>query len=132
LIRALDEIEGLDPLPEDPRVTRHARHLLILRYDPACFAGQPVERFVAALAAEGITPVSQGYVPLHHTPAIRKRYKSASTMIQAAATCRAGEHAASIPCGSRKTRCWAMKKIWRISSPRCSQIKHAWRKAAWK
>lgn len=72
LCQALSHVKGLSPLPDDPRITRHAYHLLILRYDPACFGDQPVERFVAALTAEGIPTASQGYVPLHHSPAIRQ------------------------------------------------------------
>jgi dTDP-4-amino-4,6-dideoxygalactose transaminase len=72
LCQRLTEIPGIEPLPDDPRVSNHAYHLLILRYDPACFGGQPVEKFAAALSAEGINPVSQGYVPLHQSPAIRK------------------------------------------------------------
>ena len=40
--------------------------------NPPLSVGEPLERFVQALTAEGIQPVSQGYIPLHHTPAIRK------------------------------------------------------------
>jgi dTDP-4-amino-4,6-dideoxygalactose transaminase len=76
LASGLSDIEGLDPLPSDPRVTRHARHLFPMRYNPANFGGQPAKHFVEALSAEGITPVSPGYVPLHHTPAIRKTMRS--------------------------------------------------------
>ncbi len=72
LSESLSEIPGISPLPHDPRVTRYARHLLIVRYDPQYFGGRPVEAFVSALSAEGITPISRGYVPLHHSPAIRK------------------------------------------------------------
>lgn len=67
----LARLGGLIPLPDDPRVTRHARHLLVLRYNAAAFSDRPLGDFLAALAAEGITPVSQGYLPLHHSPAIR-------------------------------------------------------------
>jgi dTDP-4-amino-4,6-dideoxygalactose transaminase len=73
---ALGRLGGLDPLPDNPNVTRHARHLVVLRYDPGAFGGQPVDAFVHAMAAEGITPVSRGYVPLHHSPAIRKGMQS--------------------------------------------------------
>ena len=71
LSEGLSRLGGLAPLPDDPRLTRHARHLLILRYDPQAFTGHPLQEFLAALVAEGITPVSQGYVGLQHTPAIR-------------------------------------------------------------
>ena len=72
LTAALADLGGVSPLREDPRVTRHARHLVIMRYDPESFGGRPREEFLAALVAEGISPVSQGYVALHHSPAIRK------------------------------------------------------------
>jgi len=72
LCELLDDVPGLSTLPVDPRVTRHAYHLLILCYDPGQFGDHPVEDFVAALTAEGIPTASQGYVPLHHSPAIRK------------------------------------------------------------
>ncbi len=77
LSSALAGLGGLSPLSPDPRVTRHARHLLILRYDPAGFGGRPRHDFLRALVAEGITPVSQGYVALHHSPAIRNSMQAA-------------------------------------------------------
>jgi dTDP-4-amino-4,6-dideoxygalactose transaminase len=72
LSAALLDLGGLSPLPSDPHVTRHARHLFILRYDPGAFGGHSREDFLSALLAEGISPVSQGYVALHHSPAIRR------------------------------------------------------------
>ena len=72
LCSGLERLGGLSPLPLDPRVTRHARHLLVLRYDPQAFGGHARQDFLAALIAEGITPVSPGYVGLHHTPAIQR------------------------------------------------------------
>jgi dTDP-4-amino-4,6-dideoxygalactose transaminase len=71
LDRALAEIPGLRPLRRDPRVTAHAHHLYIFRYDPQAFGGRSRAEFIAALLAEGI-PASPGYgQPLHHSPAIR-------------------------------------------------------------
>jgi len=72
LCEGLAQLGGLSALPENPLVTRHARHLVILRYDSTAFGGRPLPEFLEALVAEGITPISQGYVPLHHSPAIRK------------------------------------------------------------
>ena len=72
LCQGLAQIGGLSPLPDDTRVTRHARHLVILRYAAQFFGGHSRDEFVAALSAEGITPISQGYVALHRTPAIRQ------------------------------------------------------------
>jgi dTDP-4-amino-4,6-dideoxygalactose transaminase len=70
LVETLSQVPGLEALPTDERVTRHALHLLILRYDPEQFGGRTAGQFASAMAAEGI-PLSQGYVPLHHSPAIR-------------------------------------------------------------
>ena len=70
LIRA--EIPGLIPPAEDTRITAHSHHLLILRYQPAAFGGHTRNEFVGAMEAEGITPISNGYIPLHQSPAIQR------------------------------------------------------------
>jgi len=69
---ALAEIAGITPLTIDPRVTRHARHLYLARYDPAAFGGHTRAEFLAALRAEGIEGVSPGYTPLTNSPAIHR------------------------------------------------------------
>lgn len=68
----LAEVAGITPLPDDPRVTQHARHLFIARYDAAAFGGHSRDEFVAALQAEGITPCGRGYIPLNRSPAIHR------------------------------------------------------------
>jgi dTDP-4-amino-4,6-dideoxygalactose transaminase len=60
----LSKIDGIRPLKRDPRVTTHAYHLYIFRYDPQGFGGVPRAEFLEALNAEGI-PCSAGYVPLY-------------------------------------------------------------------
>jgi dTDP-4-amino-4,6-dideoxygalactose transaminase len=70
LAEGLSQVEGLAPLPDDPRVTSHARHLFITRYDPGAFGGRSRDDFVTAWRAEGITACSSGYVPLNRSPAI--------------------------------------------------------------
>jgi dTDP-4-amino-4,6-dideoxygalactose transaminase len=55
----------------DPRVTTNAWHLFIFRYDPAGFGGRDRADFLKALRAEGV-PCSPGYVPLHHSPAVKE------------------------------------------------------------
>ncbi len=70
---ALAQVPGIRPLAHEPRVTRHAHHLVILRYAAESFGGKSLDDFLAALRAEGIQPVSRGYVPLHRSPAIRRR-----------------------------------------------------------
>lgn len=64
LTQMLKHIPGILPLEPDPRVTRHAYHLYIFRYDKTAFGGRPREEFLKALNAEGI-PCSAGYVPLY-------------------------------------------------------------------
>jgi dTDP-4-amino-4,6-dideoxygalactose transaminase len=71
LNRALAAIEGLRPLWRDPRVTAHAHHLYIFRYDAEAFGGLERDAFVRALRAEGI-PCSSGYTPLNTAPALRE------------------------------------------------------------
>jgi dTDP-4-amino-4,6-dideoxygalactose transaminase len=70
LARQLVEIEGIRPLARDPRVTRHAYHLFIFRYDREAFGGMSREDFIAALRGEGI-PSSPGYSPLYRSPGFR-------------------------------------------------------------
>jgi dTDP-4-amino-4,6-dideoxygalactose transaminase len=64
LTEMLSQIPGIRPPRPDPRVTRHAYHLYIFRYDRNHFGGRPREDFLKALNAEGI-PGSAGYVPLY-------------------------------------------------------------------
>ncbi len=66
------EIPGLIPPAEDLRITAHSHHLLILKYQPAAFGGHRRDEFVHAMEAEGITPISTGYIPLHQSPAIQR------------------------------------------------------------
>ena len=74
LSERLSEIEGIRPLDVDARVSRHAYHLFVFRYDPAAFAGVPRERFLEALSAEGI-PCASGYRPLYREPAFQARFR---------------------------------------------------------
>lgn len=71
LNRLFEELPGVRPLRRDPRVTTHAWHLYLFRYNREAFSGLSKEHFVRALQAEGI-PVSPGYVPLHRNRAIRQ------------------------------------------------------------
>ncbi len=67
LDKLLSEIDGVEPLKPDKRVTRHAHHLYIFKYDPNQFSNLPKNKFVEALRAEGI-PCSAGYKPLYDYP----------------------------------------------------------------
>jgi dTDP-4-amino-4,6-dideoxygalactose transaminase len=73
LDRGLLELPGVAPLARDDRISRHAEHLYIFRYDAEAFGGVPKGRFVEALRAEGI-PCSPGYtLPLYRQPLFLKR-----------------------------------------------------------
>jgi dTDP-4-amino-4,6-dideoxygalactose transaminase len=67
LTEKLSAIPGIFPVKTDPRVTRHAWHLFMFRYQSQAFGSLPREKFIEALQAEGI-PCSPGYViPLNHS-----------------------------------------------------------------
>ncbi|HKZ14575.1 MAG TPA: DegT/DnrJ/EryC1/StrS family aminotransferase [Solirubrobacterales bacterium] len=51
---ALEQIPGLRPQSDDPRIDSRAHYVYIVHYDPAEFAGMPVAGFERALAAEGV------------------------------------------------------------------------------
>lgn len=71
LAERLTDVEGITPQRRDPKVTQHAYHLFIARYNPDAFAGLSRDHFLAALRAEGI-PCSEGYgTPLYTMPAIQ-------------------------------------------------------------
>ena len=61
LTSLLDQIEGVEPLRADERITTHAHHLYIFRYRAE---GMSRDRFIEALCAEGI-PCASGYRPLY-------------------------------------------------------------------
>ena len=70
LDRELAAIPGITPQARDSRVTEHAHHLYVLRYDEQPFGGRGRDWFLRALRAEGI-PCSPGYTtPLYRMPAI--------------------------------------------------------------
>ncbi|MBN1642584.1 MAG: DegT/DnrJ/EryC1/StrS family aminotransferase [Anaerolineae bacterium] len=71
LSQRLADVDGILPAHVDPRVTAHAWHLYIATYDPHAFGEVTCRAFLAMLRAEGI-PCSAGYVPLNHSPAIRR------------------------------------------------------------
>ena len=74
LTSLLSEIDGIAPLEVDSRVTRHAYHLYIFRYNADSFGGASRDRFIEALQAEGI-PSSSGYLPLYGEPAFAAAFR---------------------------------------------------------
>jgi dTDP-4-amino-4,6-dideoxygalactose transaminase len=71
LSQRLAQIEGIAPARRDERVTCHAYHLYVFRYDSEAFAGLPREEFLRAMGAEGV-PCSPGYSPLYHQQAFQE------------------------------------------------------------
>ena len=71
LAEGLAEVGGLVPLPRDERITRQPHYQLIMKYDPAAFAGAPRHRFLRALAAEGVECDGPFYVPMHEHPLLQ-------------------------------------------------------------
>jgi len=70
LTQQLREIQGILPERMHEGCTRNAWHLYMFRYQAERFAGLPRERFLKALAAEGI-PCSGGYTPLNKQPFVQ-------------------------------------------------------------
>lgn len=60
LYKRLESIDGLTPIELHPKATKRNHYVVILRYDAAKWDGLPRDRFVEALAAEGVPCVS-GY-----------------------------------------------------------------------
>jgi dTDP-4-amino-4,6-dideoxygalactose transaminase len=72
LNKALSEIEGVESLAEDARVTSHSSHLFIFRYKKEHFSNKPKAAFIDAMRKEGI-PTSAGYsLPLYKQPVFQK------------------------------------------------------------
>lgn len=64
LISKLNGLLGISTLKVDNRVTSHAYHLFVIRYDKEQWSGLDRSTLLKALNAEGI-PASRGYVPLY-------------------------------------------------------------------
>lgn len=54
LRRWLSQIEGIEPLPIDPRVDRHGWHLFLFRYHKEAFGGLSKFELARAVTAEGV------------------------------------------------------------------------------
>lgn len=68
----LEPIEGVSLLRDDPRVTTRTYYNLVLRFDPAAFAGVSIDVLAQGLAAELGTMVNPVYVPLHRHRLLRR------------------------------------------------------------
>ena len=74
----LRQFEGITPLIQDERTTRHGYHIYIFRYDEQAI-GLPRGKFIAASEAEGV-PLMDGYAfPLYKNPMfLEKRFINGS------------------------------------------------------
>jgi dTDP-4-amino-4,6-dideoxygalactose transaminase len=80
LDRELSRVPGITPQARDERVTGHAHHLYLFRYDGDAFGERPREWFLRALRAEGI-PCSPGYTtPLYRMNAVRDERRKWATV----------------------------------------------------
>lgn len=69
---ALDEIPGIRAPRRDPRMDTQGNYCFVFHYDAQQFAGLPLRRFEAALAAEGI-PMGVSYPALTDLSVFRNR-----------------------------------------------------------
>lgn len=68
LAEQLRQIDGLEPLPSDERITQRGYYFFVLRYRAEAFGGVRRDVFLRALRAEGI-PAFAGYgVPVYKHP----------------------------------------------------------------
>jgi len=71
----IQDIPGIIPYKLNPGVTRAAFHLFPFRYEKEKFSGLAKEKFVKALAAEGID-CSGGYTELNKMPFLKDAFQS--------------------------------------------------------
>jgi dTDP-4-amino-4,6-dideoxygalactose transaminase len=67
---AIDTVPGLRAPRRDPRMDSQGNYCVVFHYDAAEFAGLPLRRFEAALAAEGV-PMSVSYPALNDLAVFR-------------------------------------------------------------
>lgn len=61
LSRRLQELDFIETLAEDKRITRNSYHLYIFKYKKDMCQGLPRDKFLAALQAEGVARAVSGY-----------------------------------------------------------------------
>lgn len=67
----LAEVDGLEILQEDSRITRHARHMYMFRLGAELTGRNDKQEWIRRMRAEGI-PVQPGYIPLNKNQAVIK------------------------------------------------------------
>ena len=73
LDKLLADIDIVLPAPQDPKITRNAFHLYLIRMNQEKLRGISREKFLAALRAEGIGCVP-GYLPVYTFPCLQGDY----------------------------------------------------------
>ncbi|NPV08319.1 MAG: DegT/DnrJ/EryC1/StrS family aminotransferase [Anaerolineae bacterium] len=112
LTEHLADIPGIRPLERDARVTHHAYHLYIFRYDRAGFGGRSREEFLRALSAEGI-PACDGYTPLYAKDAVMEASQALGKLTGVAVPSKQ-ENAERCPVAERVCReedCWLTQNL---------------------
>ncbi|OQX85770.1 aminotransferase DegT [candidate division KSB1 bacterium 4484_87] len=67
----LSQIEGIETLPDDDRITSNSNHLYIFRYKKEHFGNAPKAKFIDAMRKEGFI-ISAGYsIPLYSQPLLK-------------------------------------------------------------
>jgi L-glutamine:scyllo-inosose aminotransferase len=97
LAAGLREISGLVPLRVDERITNQAIYQYVLRYDSEAWDGLPRDRFVAALAAEGVPCEGVFYENLADSPLLpldAQRYPAWAAAHERRADCPVARRAA--------------------------------------
>ncbi|HUP25317.1 MAG TPA: DegT/DnrJ/EryC1/StrS family aminotransferase [Thermoanaerobaculia bacterium] len=97
LAAGLREISGLVPLRVDERITTQAIYQYVLRYDAEAWDGLPRDRFVAALAAEGVPCEGVFYENLADSPLLpldAQRYPAWAAAYERRADCPVARRAA--------------------------------------
>ncbi|KGX84565.1 DegT/DnrJ/EryC1/StrS family aminotransferase [Pontibacillus marinus] len=69
LDQLLNDIDGIEPLPRDPRVNRHAYHMYMFRLSNEAVNQVKKNEFIERVNGEGI-PVISGYVSLNQNEAV--------------------------------------------------------------
>lgn len=67
------EVSGIRVLDRDERITTLATYQVVMRYDPEAFEGLHRDRFLEALAAEGVHLDGPFYVPIYQSPLFNAR-----------------------------------------------------------
>jgi dTDP-4-amino-4,6-dideoxygalactose transaminase len=72
----LRKIGGVEPLPDDPRITRRGNYFYLFKYNAQEFKGLHREKFLKALQAEGVG-AGHAYGGIHRYPLFQNRKEPA-------------------------------------------------------